>query len=353
MKEQNLFLCILSHGVNSSKSDLELLESKIEKLFNSAFSFENKDESKDNKFTNHSNRSYHNLIDNNTDNTIYIINSNCNAYIKSHYSIEVLAKNLLNEVKQNLENEILPAFEKKIISKYTKNNINEKTDNNTIENGNTGKANENKKLKYTEEEKKLLFEDIKCNLYISVLGHSLGGLILRYFIKLLYDKNNRNNSDSSESINDEIYNSLSFLDYIKQKYTYIKEIIPCSYISVATPHLGSCIPSIQTSNQLKSKITNGFQSLVFSTIMGDSGRQLNIPKNSLLGNILWRNNSNNNASGVQQPSQENKSNDKNDQKISLKGKNGLSGSRVGLKLLLGRDSKSNNSSTDSLNKNNQ
>jgi len=349
MKKQNLFLCILSHGVNSSKYDLELLESKIEKIFNSAFSNENKDESKENKITNHNNRSNHNLLDDNIDNTIYIINSNCNAYIKSHYSIEVLSKNLLNEVKQNLENEILPAFEKKIISKYSKNSTSENiNDNNTVK---KGKLNENKKPKYTKEDKKILYEDCQCNLYISVLGHSLGGLILRYFIKLFYDTNNtNNNSGSSESINDEIYNSLSFVDYIKQKHSYIKNIIPCSYVSVATPHLGSCIPSIQTSTQLKSKIANGLQSLVFSTVLGDSGRQLNIPKNSLLGNILWRNNKND-ASESQLSSPENKSNEeKNSQKISLKRNDSRNGSRLGLKLLLRKDNNSNSNSTYSLNK---
>jgi len=354
MKEQNLFLCILSHGVNSSKYDLELLESKIEKLFNSSLCIDNKEErKKDNykekKFKHGHSSSINVLLNSNIENNIYIINSNCNSYIKSHYSIEVLAKNLLNEVKQKLETEIFPSFEKKIISKYT--NSNENDNNSELQVNNKEKLNETKKIKYNEEEKKILFEECQCNLYISVLGHSLGGLIMRYFIKLLYDTNsNINNAGSSiENVNDEIYNSLSFIDCIKQKHSYIKRIIPCSYISVSSPHLGSCIPSIQTGVQLKSKITNGFQSLVFSTILGESGRELNIPKSSLLGNILWRNNNNNASSS--KSSSENSSKEGSSRRLNLLGNNGRSGSRLGLRLLLRKDTNnSNNNSTESLNK---
>ncbi|ORX41803.1 hypothetical protein BCR36DRAFT_587742 [Piromyces finnis] len=396
MNKQNLFLCILSHGVNSSKYDLELLESKIEKLFNSAFGTDNKEEKKKgNKDKKHNNLSPHNSFRNllyshkrknsnnhhkshshknstsslnnptknqfnsTIDNNIYIINSNSNSYIKSHYSIEILAKNLLNEVKQNLENEIFPAFEKKIISKYTKKE-DKNTQNKEIHNENNNKENSNeiKKIKYSEKEKKILFEDCQCNLYISVLGHSLGGLIMRYFIKLLYDSNNNINgtsnssSNSIENVNDEICNSLTFIDGLKQKYPYIKNIIPCSYISVASPHLGSCIPSIQTNTYLKSKITNGFQSLVFSTLLGDSGRELNISKNSLLGNILWRNNNNNDVSNSKSLlTSEN--NSKDDRKLNFFSHHGRTGSHLGLRLLLRKDNNSNSSSTESLNKENE
>ncbi|OUM63548.1 hypothetical protein PIROE2DRAFT_61226 [Piromyces sp. E2] len=356
MNEQNLFLCILSHGVNSSKYDLELLESKIEKLFNSSFCIDdkeekNKDNHKEKKLKHARSGSVNNLLNSKIDNNIYIINSNCNSYIKSHYSIEVLAKNLLNEVKQTLENEIFPAFERKIISKYTNTNENIKSKENQV--NNKEKSNESKKIKYTEEEKKILFEECQCNLYISVLGHSLGGLIMRYFIKLLYDTNNdiNNESNSIENVNDEIYNSLPFIDYIKQKHPYIKNIKPCSYISVASPHLGSCIPSIQTGVQLKSKITNGFQSLVFSTILGDSGRELNIPKSSLLGNILWRNNNNNDTTSNKPLSSESKSKEGSSRRLNLLGSNGRTGSRLGLRLLLRKDTtNSNNGSTETINK---
>lgn len=353
MKKQNLFVCILSHGVNSSKYDLELLNSKIQKSFNLAFGNEKKEEkNKEHKKEKRNSNHYGDL-----DNTIYCINSNCNSYIKSHSNIEILAKNLLNEVKQIFENEIFPSFEKKILEKYSKIKLVNNIENSEVKRANNKeKSNENNKYKYNEEERKILFEDCQCNLYISVLGHSLGGLILRYFIKLLYDKNsiinNNNNNDSCSSLNDinkEIYNSLSFIDYIKQKHSYIKNIIPCSYISVATPHLGSCIPDIHTNVQFKSKITNGFQSLMFSTLLGDSGRELNISKNSLLGNILWRNNNNNNTnkSNSNSSKSEIENKEENSRKINLKGSHSRSGSRLGLKLLLRKES---NSSKDEYNK---
>jgi len=342
MNKQNLFICILSHGVNSSKYDLELLNSKIQKSFNIAFGYEKKDDKKKDSKKEKKNSNHNSDIDN----TIYCINSNCNSYIKSHSNIEILAKNLLNETKQNLENEIFPSFEKKILEKYYNSETNKNNISNFEKSNSTEKLNENKKNKYNKDEKKILYENCHCNLYISVLGHSLGGLILRYFIKLLYDKNssinnNGSNDNSINDINEEIYNSLSFIDFIKQKHSYIKNIIPCSYISVATPHLGSCIPDIQTNIQLKSKLTNSFQSIIFSTVFGDTGRELNIPKNSLLGSVLWRNSSNNsnNSSNINDKSVLSE----NNQKINLLDSKSRTGSRLGLRLLLRKDSNANTS----------
>ncbi|KAJ3334161.1 Nin1 binding protein [Blyttiomyces sp. JEL0837] len=78
--------------------------------------------------------------------------------------------------------------------------------------------------------KKIVFtslpQDQKHDIYFSIVGHSLGGLIARSALKLLVSTNP---SDSTKSI----------FQLCQSNSTIIQSFNPLSYISISTPHLGS------------------------------------------------------------------------------------------------------------------
>ncbi|KAI8817265.1 putative serine esterase-domain-containing protein [Fimicolochytrium jonesii] len=68
--------------------------------------------------------------------------------------------------------------------------------------------------------------DVRCKLYLSVVGHSLGGLIARYLIKLLLEDASPTNSHTS------------LLHLLPSDDTNIT-LHPLTFMTVCTPHLGS------------------------------------------------------------------------------------------------------------------
>ncbi len=93
-------------------------------------------------------------------------------------------------------------------------------------------------------------------LYLSFVGHSLGGIIIRYCIPFLFSK-----------MQDKTFSLFSKL--IPQHVTH--NIIPVTYMSICTPHLGSRRPG---TGNWKQKVWKQMVSLYINNLIGKTGKQL-------------------------------------------------------------------------------
>ncbi|OUM61585.1 hypothetical protein PIROE2DRAFT_12365 [Piromyces sp. E2] len=171
MKGLNILYCYLLHGLDRSKEDYEFIKEKTETVFNKVFSNQNES--------------------NEIQNLIYGHCSTSHTGTKSRQHLCVTSKNDFIEFSEYFENTIL------------------------------------KEIKENEE-KYNNFEGVECHIYISISGHSLGGLISRGLIKNIFSPYTR------EDVQYENY-----FEYLKKKYSFITDIKPCSFLTLSSPHLGS------------------------------------------------------------------------------------------------------------------
>jgi len=170
----NILCCYYVHGLDGSNRDFKRMKEKVESLFSSLFTSDNSQ----NK----------NVI-----NVHYGYCSNDNAFWKTHFHFDNLVEKSFNELTRFMEEQALASFQKDYEEKYQK-----------------------------------LGGDIQCNLYFSLIGHSLGGIISRdvaYRIFSSYEKDNVTYD--------------SYFDYLKQKFTFLTAIKPCSFMTLSSPHMGS------------------------------------------------------------------------------------------------------------------
>ncbi|ORX46913.1 hypothetical protein BCR36DRAFT_405519 [Piromyces finnis] len=118
--------------------------------------------------------------------------SNDNAKIKTHAEFKVIVDKSFKELNRFLEENALHNFKKENEIKYNN------------------------------------FENITCNLYFSIVGHSLGGLISRDLVKKIYSPFEK---DTTQYTN--------YFEYLKTKFTFLTTVKPCSFLTLSTPHLGS------------------------------------------------------------------------------------------------------------------
>lgn len=105
------------------------------------------------------------------------------------------------------------------------------------------------------------FKDLK--LYLSIVGHSLGGLIARSVLPLVL------NDSNYSVIREAILNSST-----DKQMDLNLDIIPVSYMSVCTPHLGSRRPT--QGRSLYQKVKNNAVSVYLRYIIGSTGRELGL-----------------------------------------------------------------------------
>jgi len=91
------------------------------------------------------------------------------------------------------------------------------------------------------------YKDIECFIYLSFTCHSLGGNVTRGIIHKLYSPYIRDNQEYE-----------NYYEYIKSKYTFITDIIPCSYLTINTPHLGSRVAAPSEVGGIGNKIERYF-----------------------------------------------------------------------------------------------
>ncbi|OUM61583.1 hypothetical protein PIROE2DRAFT_62412 [Piromyces sp. E2] len=118
--------------------------------------------------------------------------SNDNATLRTHFEFKVLVDKSFKELQRFLEDNALSNFKKENQEKFNN------------------------------------FENIPCNLYFSIIGHSLGGLISRDVVKHLYSTFEKENVQYE-----------NYMEYIKKKFPFITSIKPCTFLTLSTPHLGS------------------------------------------------------------------------------------------------------------------
>jgi len=172
MTTVNLLCTYYLHGLDGSQEDFQRIKAKVQETFNTVF---NKSKENSNVF-----------------NLNYGHCSEKNSHKKSREEFQVLVETSFKELNMFLEETVLDKF---------------KTDN----------------------EKEINFENVQqYNLYFSIVGHSLGGLISRGVIKAIFSKFEKDNIQYE-----------NYFEYLKQKYTFLNNIKPCSFIALSSPHLGT------------------------------------------------------------------------------------------------------------------
>eukprot|EP00833_Pecoramyces_ruminatium_P018508 jgi/Orpsp1_1/1192540/evm.model.d7180000094079.1 len=170
----NILCCYYLHGLDGSEKDFQSIKAKVEEIFNLLFLKAN--DSNDIK-------NFH-----------FGYCSKDNSNMKSHSELKVLVDKSFKELDNFLINTALINFEKDNQEKYNN------------------------------------FENIQCNLYFSIIGHSLGGLISRGVVKKIYSEFEKENVKYE-----------NYFEYLKNKFRFISSIKPCSFLTLSTPHLGSLI----------------------------------------------------------------------------------------------------------------
>lgn len=221
MKGINILYCYLVHGLDRSKDDYEYIKQKTEKVFEKVFE-------------NQENKDIQNLI------YCYCSTSHTGAKSKDHLSVS--SKNDFIEFEDFFENTIIK---------------------NLIDN----------KEKYNN------FEGVECNIYISISGHSLGGLISRGLIKNIFSIFTHNNIQYD-----------NYFEYLKKTNSFITNIKPCSFLTLSSPHLGSLVSAASTANNLQKKIEKIGTHVFCDYLISNIGKELVFKDEKIKNNKYYKDN---------------------------------------------------------------
>jgi len=172
MSTINILCCYYVHGLDGWNRDFKQIKEKVEESFDILFDNSN--------------------VKNNVVNFHYGYCSNDNNTIGTHFEFKRIVDKSFKELHRFLEENALPNFKKENEEKYNN------------------------------------FENTPCNLYFSVIGHSLGGLILRDLVKHIYSPFEKENVQYE-----------NYFEYLKKKFPFITSIKPCTFLTLSSPHLGS------------------------------------------------------------------------------------------------------------------
>ncbi|ORX46145.1 hypothetical protein BCR36DRAFT_332024 [Piromyces finnis] len=115
-----------------------------------------------------------------------------------------------------------------------------------------------------DEDKYNKFEGVECNIYLTFSGHSIGGNVSRGLINKLYSKFLKDNETFD-----------TYFQYIQKKYSFISNIIPCSYIAISSPHLGSLVTKNREANiKFIKRSEKTVVNIFTNTVVGDVGKEL-------------------------------------------------------------------------------
>ncbi|OUM63910.1 hypothetical protein PIROE2DRAFT_9439 [Piromyces sp. E2] len=206
MKILNVNLCYLVHCLGGKSSHYDNIKEGVEQLFEKLFL---------------------NSEDKDTKNIVVCYCNEANSGFRCNCALEIMFDNAYKEFIQYFEETFIKNL-KKDEDKYNK------------------------------------FEDVKCNVYLSFSGHSIGGNVSRGLITKIYSKFSKD---------DEIYDN--YFQYIQKKYPFISNVIPCSYISISSPHLGSLVTkNSETDIKYMKRSEKTVVNLFTNTLVGDVGKEL-------------------------------------------------------------------------------
>ncbi|KAG2382822.1 hypothetical protein C9374_004789 [Naegleria lovaniensis] len=105
---------------------------------------------------------------------------------------------------------------------------------------------------------------------LTVVGHSLGGLIARYLVKLMLAFNENSEEDSS------IFTAEENGESVKLHYQHFKEhvlpfLLPCSFVTISTPHLG-----VRKPGNGFFRAAYRFAAHTFMSLLGKTGKELKL-----------------------------------------------------------------------------
>ncbi|KAG4103199.1 hypothetical protein H8356DRAFT_1647346 [Neocallimastix lanati (nom. inval.)] len=221
MKELNILYCYLVHGLDRSKDDYGFIKQRTEELFGKVFE-------------NQENKEIQNLI--------YCYCSTSHTGLKSRDHLIVTSRNDFIEFKEFFENTIIKEL------------------------------NDNKE-KYNN------FEGVKCNIYISISGHSLGGLISRGLIKNIFSVYTFDNVQYD-----------NYLDYLKKVNSFITDIKPCSFLTLSSPHLGSLVSGASTTSSIQKKIEKIGTHVFCDYLISNIGKELVFKDDKIKNNEYFKDN---------------------------------------------------------------
>jgi len=221
----NLLCTYYLHGLDGRQEDFQAIKDKVEETFTSLFNTNVDDNETVNGEEGHEDK----IINHNFGYCSYT-----NAEKKSHEAFPVLTERSFKELQVFLEDNVLNQCQKEVEEEKEKN----------INNPEGG-----------EEEVKYHYQ-----LYFSIAGHSLGGLILRGVVQHIYLPFQKDGITYD-----------SYFDYLQQRYaTFLKAIIPCSMVMLSAPHLGVMLRS--ESGQLGPRIFQHISKFFCKYLAGDIGK---------------------------------------------------------------------------------
>ncbi|KAG4084886.1 hypothetical protein H8356DRAFT_1435814 [Neocallimastix lanati (nom. inval.)] len=214
MKKLNVLYCYFIHCLGGKKTDFQFVKKQTEETFEKVFI--NKD-----------NEKVSNVI------SCYCSSVNSGYIAAAKTPLEVMIDNDFMEYTQHFETNFMEEL------KFYHN-------------------------KYLQEDK-----DLELNVYITIVGHSIGGNIARGIITKLYSTFSKN----------EIYKN--YFEYIKQKNSFISNIQPCSFVSICSPHLGSLTANSKKSDSFFKKAEKFVVRNACSSVLGGIGKELVFQDNQL------------------------------------------------------------------------
>jgi len=239
MKTVNILYCYFIHGLHRDEQDFGFIKAKAEEIFNETFN----------------NKSNNNAENNTGDvqNLIYCCCSSCHTGRSTEDHINILVEKDFQQYSDYLETTVLPALKNEVV-----------------------KDNKN----------------ITCHLYTSIAGHSLGGVICRGLIKTLFssftpkttqpetgaetkpetEAEAETKPETKPETETQKYDN--YFEYIKKLNPFITEVRPCSYLTLSSPLLGSCVTETSTTNNIFKKIEKIGTGLFCDYVIHDIGKVL-------------------------------------------------------------------------------
>lgn len=209
MKKLNVLYCYFIHCLGGKETDFQFVEKQLKDTFNKVFI--NGDEKE-------------------TNNVIYCYRSSSNS------GFLTAAKTPLGTWIENDYNEYTRTFENNFITELK--SYKEKYNNN----------NEN---------------EFELNIYITIVGHSIGGNVGRAVIARLYSPLTKNNQKFD-----------NYFEWMKKENPFISDIKPCSYVSINSPHLGSLIAKSKSTENVMKKTERFFVRTACNSLLGKIGKEL-------------------------------------------------------------------------------
>jgi len=222
MKAINVLYCYYVHGVDRTKADFEVIQQKTETIYREVFNKTEEEKEGDIK------------------NLIYGHCSESHSGSKSRNHLCVSSKNNFIEFSEYLEKTILKELQEK-------------------------------------------YNGVACNIYISIVGHSLGGLICRGLIKNIFSPYTPPEGKDKNIQYD------SYPDYLKKTYSFLTTFQPCSFLTLSSPHLGARVAGPGKTKRFLKKLEKIASRISTDYLMSYVGKELTCLDDRIKNNEYYQN----------------------------------------------------------------